>query len=271
MTSTSDGLAAICLDPKSPRRFLDTPCESPLKKTDLKDTLPGFESCLAGETPVPLKPAPDSVPELALPSLLPKSTSTKGTSPPVSTRKSAMDAANAALAKDVTANSIWQYYVEGKYPRTALAKAITTRVASMCRPFRHYFSLNDGKDKESIHDACQKFVPQIFCGKFPAHRGWRSASLDEFLVLAQFSLATSREQSLFYGWFKGEPGLRFRVLLISLSQTPPDAFDTLYVCGALSSSIEGLLWVAANRVLGSIWRARKIPPRPAASKNDPTP
>ena len=60
-------------------------------------------------------------------------------------------------------------------------------------------------------------------------------------------------------------------MLISLSQTPPDAFDTLYVCGALSSSTEGLLRVAANQVLGSVWRARQIPPRPAASKNDTTP
>ena len=165
MTSTSDALAAISLDSKSPRRFLGTPCESPLKKTDLKDTLPGFESRLAGETSIFLKPAPEPVPELVLPSLLSKSNSTKGTSPTAYTRKSAMDAADAALAKDVTANSIWQYYVEGKYPKTALAKAITTRVAGMCRPFCHYFRLNDGKDKEFIHDACQKFVSQIFRGK----------------------------------------------------------------------------------------------------------
>ena len=99
-----------------------------------------------------------------------------------------MDSAKAALAKDVTANSIWQYYVEGKYPRTALAKAITTHVAGMCRPFYHHFSLNGGKDKESIFDTRQKFVRRIFLGKFPNHKGWRSASLYNFLVLAKFAL-----------------------------------------------------------------------------------
>ena len=103
MTSTSEAFAAISLDSKSPRRFSGTPCESLLKKTDLKDTPSEFESRLAGETPVPLKLAPEPVPELILPSLLPKSTFTKGSSPPASTRKSAMDA---AFAKDVTANSI---------------------------------------------------------------------------------------------------------------------------------------------------------------------
>ena len=29
--------------------------------------------------------------------------------------------------------------------------------------------------------------------------------------------------------------------------------------------------MAANQVLGSVWRAQQIPPRPAASENDPTP
>ena len=190
MTSTSDVFAAINLDSKSPHRFSGVPCESLLKKTDLKDTPPGFGSRLAGETPVPRKIAPEPVSELAFPSLCPKPNSTKVTSPPVSSCKSAMDAANVALVKDVTANSIWQYYVEGKYPRTVLAKAITTCVTGMCRPFCHYFSSNDGKDKESIGDACQKFVLQIFRGKFPDHKGWRSASLEEFLVLAKFSLST---------------------------------------------------------------------------------
>ena len=76
---------------------------------------------------------------------------------------------------------------------------------------------------------------------------------------------------LFYGWFKGDPGLCFRDLLISLPQTPLDAFDTLCVCGALFSSTEGILWVAANQVLGSVWQARQIPPRPAALKNNTTP
>ena len=107
-----------------------------------------------------------------------------------------MDSANAVLAKDVTLNSIWQYYVEGKYPRTALAKSITSHITGMCCPLRHYFSLNDGKDKESIHDACQQFVPGIFLGKFLNHKGWRSASLEDFFVLAKFVLSTSREQSL---------------------------------------------------------------------------
>ena len=113
MTSTSDALAAISLENKSPRRPSGTPCKSPLKSPDLKDTPPGFESRLAGETPVTLKPAPDPAPELVLPSLPPKPKSTKSTSPAASgasaTRKSAMESANAALPKDVAANSIWQY------------------------------------------------------------------------------------------------------------------------------------------------------------------
>ena len=152
------------------------------------------------------------------------------------------------------ANAIFQaslpyrYYPDGSFKVTTISDFFKKNQRNVWEGVvvpKHYFSKKDGSDKKSIHNICAKAVPTPF-SLVHRERPWRKGTQNEFDELTKVCLAAKAR------WTKEEHGQKLRDALIGLASTSPEAFDDLYgQAGTLSPSPETLLWMAANKTLGS--------------------
>ena len=168
-----------------------------------------------------------------------------------STRAAVLKASNQAVQD----NYHWSFSRDGKFSGPD-CDADVTSFPLVWLSYSHYFSKSeDGSDKASVHDMCQRASPAIFDLAFSlSFLTWRNAPRSDIhkFVLDLFSSPSPT-------WLTGIDALRARRCLFSLSKTRPDKFETFYTNGNLISSTEGAFWLAANQVLGSRW-SMKAPP-----------
>eukprot|EP00536_Pseudo-nitzschia_multiseries_P007375 jgi/Psemu1/17844/gm1.17844_g len=175
-------------------------------------------------------------------------------------RKQALAAANQAHS----ASFLWHFYGDGRFPTPSFIQRLRkspaqTRVWNASPSPTHFFSKKDGRDKKSIHDVCRLSVAPVYALVNPADSDWRTATVESLVSLASACFQGSA------AWTKSPPGQALRKCLIGLAKMSPECFDALYCEGNLLPSTEGLVWLSANRVLGSHWFFKTKPPAPAPS------
>ena len=178
-------------------------------------------------------------------------------------RKERVAAANATL----TAQTPYRFHRDGYYKLTSIAKFWKTHhgmIWSAAIIPRHLQPKHVDRDPKSVQDIARRSVPSGF---EDLHDGkpWRQGTLPEFLHLADSYFKTELPLT----WRNEVVGQRLRDCLIGLSKMSPENFGTrLYDAdtGDLLASPETLLWIAANTVLGSSWKLRKLPPHPVVPR-----
>ena len=121
-------------------------------------------------------------------------------------------------------------------------------------------SKKDGQDRKYIHEICVKAVPTSFT-YVHLDWTWRNGTQEDFDALAKVCLALKAP------WTSEETGQRLRGVLIAFARTSPEMFDHLYgKTGSLLPSPKALLWVAANKILGSYWRFIRTPSKPVVKQ-----
>ena len=190
----------------------------------------------AGEGKVYLQP--DDITEVTAESSV---TSTRA-----STRTAVLKSANQAVQDSY----LWSFSRDDKFSGPNCDGALnyfSPRLAKAYYSYSHYFSKSeDGSNKVSIHDMCQRSFPGIFDLSNSSSSNWRTATRSDIhkFALDLFSLPAP-------AWLKGIDAFRARRCLFSLSITRPEKFETFYNNSDLISSTEGAFWLAANQALGS--------------------
>eukprot|EP00536_Pseudo-nitzschia_multiseries_P018138 jgi/Psemu1/54281/gm1.54281_g len=223
------------------------------------------------QQPTPSAPLPAPAPALKQ-SLLPQSPSLTP-SPSLdcqALRKQALAAANQAHS----ASFLWRFYGDGRFPTPSFIHRLRkspaqSRVWNASPSPTHFFSKKDGRDKKSIHDVCRLSIAPVYALVNPADSDWRTATVESLVSLASACFQGSA------AWTKSPPGQALRKCLIGLAKMSPECFDALYCEGNLLPSTEGLVWLSANRVLGSHWFFKTKPPVPdpsaASASSTPAP